>query len=192
MAYSLKKNVANLYASDKTNNDRILANYNHVKNMAKNNYSTSNNGNVKLALGFAGLNKNLLKLSNVRNYNLLQDLSRGYYSTRCNNNNFYSDQQKICGINSIKDPNIDGGLESALFYSEFNQNTDLIEEVYDCESDNVKHILDQGFNYKKKVKNGVIKIRSQFDRMNSKNWAYGGKTNSNQFRISNNYPIYFH
>ena len=162
MASAFGTNTPNYSSSDFTNNRRMLTNYNYVKNIVRdtknqNSYClNSANGNVvlkpvalrcnppipdansKLQIKESGnLAGSCKKLGYVRSYQLLSDITKGFYSPLCyrkpdNGNNIYTDAQSICcDINGPEEPNIDGDMQFGLYYTEFNftEGQNLIENI---------------------------------------------------------------
>ena len=163
MASAFGTNTPNYSSSDFTNNRRMLTNYNYVKNIVKdtNNQNSyclnSANGNVILKPVSLTCNPNPLvdnsklqiqetgnlagsckKLSHVKSYQLLSDITKGFYSPLCyrksndSGNNIYTDAQNICCDTSGPDePNIDGDMQFGLYYTEFNLDTsqNLIKDI---------------------------------------------------------------
>jgi len=171
MASAFGTNTPNYSSSDFTNNRRMLTNYNYVKKIVQdtqnqNSYClNSANGNVilkpvkltctrdansKLQIQETGnLAGSCKKLSHVRSYRLLSDITKGFYSPLCyrkpdNSNNIYTDAQNICcDTNGSEEPNIDGDMQFGLYYTEFNltkgsEGQDLIENI----SNNAMNQLD--------------------------------------------------
>ena len=87
MASSFKNNTTNLTSSDYTTGVRYTTNYNYVKknlhdsNFKNKNCFVSHKGFIKVKS--INLNKSKKKLSNVRNFELLHDLKKRFYSTKC-------------------------------------------------------------------------------------------------------------
>ena len=156
MASAFGTNTPNYSSSDFTNNRRMLTNYNYVKKIVndsknKNSYClNSANGNVILKPVALRCNPNPLtdnsklhinetgnlagsckKLGYVRSYELLSDITKGFYSPLCYRKsqnidgiskpkNIYTDAQSICcDINGPEEPNIDGDMQFGLYYTEF-------------------------------------------------------------------------
>ena len=150
MASAFGTNTPNYSSSDFTNNRRMLTNYNYVKKIVQdtqnqNSYClNSANGNVilkpvtlkcnppfgdpnsKLQIEETGnLAGSCKKLAHVRSYQLLSDITKGFYSPLCyrkpdNANNIYTDAQNICcDTSGPEEPNIDGDMRFGLYYTEF-------------------------------------------------------------------------
>ena len=147
MASAFGTNTPNYSSSDFTNNRRMLTNYNYVKKIVQdtqnqNSYClNSANGNVilkpvtlkcnpnnsKLEIQETGnLAGSCKKLGHVRSYQLLSDITKGFYSPLCyrksndRDENIYTDAQSICcDINGPEEPNIDGDMQFGLYYTEF-------------------------------------------------------------------------
>jgi len=162
MASAFGTNTPNYSSSDFTNNRRMLANYNYVKNMVRDTKNKSSyclnsaNGNVVLKPVSLKCNPNPLtvnsklkinetedlsgsckKLSHVRSYQLLSDLTKGFYSPLCYRksndvgNNIYTDAQSICCDKEGPEPNIDGDMQFGLYYTEFSltDGKNLVENI---------------------------------------------------------------
>ena len=167
MASAFGTNTPNYSSSDVTNNRRMLTNYNYVKNIVRdtNNQNSyclnSANGNVILkpvalrcnpnnpltgdsklhineSVNLAGSCK---KLGYVRSYQLLSDITKGFYSPLCyrksemidnHSKNIYTDAQSICcDTSGPNEPNIDGDMQFGLYYTEFNftEGKNLVENI---------------------------------------------------------------
>ena len=155
MASAFGTNTSNYSSSDFTNSKRMLTNYNYVKNIVKdsknkNSYClNSANGNIvlkpvalrcnpppipgansKLQIKESGnLAGSCKKLGYVRSYQLLSDITKGFYSPLCyrksetiagNTYDIYTDAQNICcQIKTDEKPNIDGDIQFGLYYTDF-------------------------------------------------------------------------
>jgi hypothetical protein len=143
----------------------MLTNYNYVKNIVKdsknkNSYClNSANGNIvlkpvslscnpaitdtnsKLQIKESGnLAGSCKKLSYVRSYQLLSDITKGFYSPLCYRKSeiiegktydIYTDAQNICcQTKTDEKPNIDGDIQFGLYYTDFSvdQGTKLLTE----------------------------------------------------------------
>lgn len=166
MASAFGTNTPNYSSSDFTNNRRMLTNYNYVKKIVQdtqnqNSYClNSANGNVilkpvrlkcnpaniKLQIQETGnLAGSCKKLGYVRSYQLLSDITKGFYSPLCYRkpdgvNNIYTDAQNICCDIGPEEPNIDGDMQFGLYYTEFSLDPgqNLIENI----SNNAMNQLD--------------------------------------------------
>jgi hypothetical protein len=146
MASAFGTNTPNYSSSDLTNNRRMLTNYNYVKKIVtdQNNKESyclnSSNGNVILKpveLGCGDDNKKFeinetgnirgdsKKLGFVNSYQLLSDITKGFYSPLCYRKSkggeyIYTDAQSICcDTEGPSMPNIDGDMQFGLYYTEF-------------------------------------------------------------------------
>jgi hypothetical protein len=143
MASAFGTNTSNYSSSDQTNNKRMLTNYNYVKKLVNpepvKNCLSSSNGNIKLVKSKHG-EPTLYKLSNVSNYELLSDITKGYYSPRSCSiapPNLYTDEQEIAKCLKCKpDPdktinqlNIDGDMEFGLYYTNFNLTDNILVDI---------------------------------------------------------------
>lgn len=240
MASAFGTNTPNYSSSDFTNNRRMLTNYNYVKNIVRdtknqNSYClNSANGNVilKPVSLSCNLNKSLQinesenlagsckKLGYVKSYQLLSDITKGFYSPLCYRkhdgvNNIYTDAQSICcDINGPEKPNIDGDMQFGLYYTEFSLDPGkslIISQTnkfnrLEWSNDNVdgikdgsgKYIIDPDFLLfsAKECCNNYVKqlntnIKIESQFDNNNKWAYGSKANPDLFKINYNSPIYF-
>lgn len=234
MASAFGTNTPNYSSSDFTNNRRMLTNYNYVKKIVKdeknqNSYClNSANGNViltcpgdKLQIIEGG---NLLgsckKLSHVKSYQLLSDLTKGFYSPLCyrkSEKHIYTDAQSICcDTEGPTQPNIDGDMQFGLYYTEFSLVTGkhLIEHITGDNFNQLKwsgtdvkgiedgagqYIIDPEFllfSAKECCNNYVKQLNANIIKIESqlgdtKQWVYGSKANPDLFKIKYNSPIYF-
>ena len=142
MASAFGTNTPNYSSSDFTNNRRMLSNYKYVKkivadqNNKKSYCLNSSNGNVILKPvllactplkitetgDMIGSSK---KLGYVNSYQLLSDITKGFYSPLCYRKSvtpIYTDVQSICCDIASDDPIIDGDMQFGLNNSEITTN----------------------------------------------------------------------
>ena len=112
-------------------------------------------------------------------------------------------------------------MQFGLYYTEFNlgEGENLIENIVSSSFNKLdwngetppdvngikdgtgQYIIDPEFllfstqeccnNYVQQLNNEYIKIKSQFDSTNEKQWVYGSKANPDLFKINYNSPVYF-
>ena len=240
MASAFGTNTPNYSSSDLTNNRRMLTNYNYVKkivtdqNNKKSYCLNSSNGNVILKPVELNCNTNKLKITDtgnirgdskklgfVNSYQLLSDITKGFYSPLCYRKSnktgeyIYTDAQSICcDTEGPSMPNIDGDMQFGLYYTEFNIESNNLIKYLDVsnnqlkwETDDVKGIKDGLgqyiidplfllFSTKECCNNYVKQLNSNYLKITGQfnstdKLVYGSKANPDLFKIQYNSPIYF-